>query len=137
MVESWVRKINEDLKPYLAGMNLSGFQGIYIANLSNPWGVACVSEGKIIIHRGYCMEKVLRIQQGDIVAYSDLLNTLHHEYCHIDIDNRMPFLHGDLSNEEVFPKGHSKRFLREFCACAKQSYIYVRGMFEGTDKERN
>ena len=106
-----------DLRPYIKKLNLKGFSGICVIDLPEANFDSRVANGRVEFNRRYFLEKATHALQGDTIAYSNLLNTFHHELCHIDIDNRIPFLSRPLSDEEVFPRGIAFRFTREYLAC--------------------
>lgn len=116
--DDFAYRLRKDLALYLSDLDLTGFSGIAIVDLPDNRMSARVIDRRIEFNRQYFSDQVTRAMQGDAVAYSDLLNTFHHEFCHIDIDNRMPFLVRELTDDEVFPLGIAFRFTREFLACS-------------------
>ena len=106
-----------DLRPYIRKMSLQDFQDIAFVDEPGGGFSARVVDGRVEFNRRYFAEKFELVSQGDMAAYSDLLNTLHHELCHVDVDCKMPFLTRHLSDNEIFPLGIAFRFTREFLAC--------------------
>ncbi len=117
-MDDLAERLLTDLRPYIQKLSLKGFSGMCVIDLPEAKFNARVVNGRVELNRRYFLEKAKLALQGDSVAYSDLLNTFHHELCHIDIDNRMPFLSRPLSDEEVFPRGIAFRFTREYLACS-------------------
>lgn len=115
--ECFAKELMADLKPHLLKLDLKGFAGMALVDMSNTSAIARVVDGRVEINRQYFSEKAALAMNGDTVAYSELLNTVHHELCHIDIENRMPILICELAKEEIFPLGIAFRFTREFLAC--------------------
>lgn len=107
-----------DLHFHIQKLNLEGFSGIRVIDLPDVKFNARVVNSSVEFNRCYFLEKVTLASQGDLVAYSDLLNTFHHELCHIDINNRISFLNRSLNDEEIFPLGIAFRFTREYLACS-------------------
>lgn len=107
-----------DLHFHIQKLNLDGFSGISIIDSPDEKFNARIINGSVEFNRCYFLEKTTLVLQGDSIAYSDLLNTLHHELCHIDINNRISFLNRPLKNEEIFPLGIAFRFTREYLACS-------------------
>ena len=117
-MDDLAERLLTDLRPYIQKLNLERFSGMSVIDLSEAKFNARVVNGRVEFNRCYFLEKAKLALQGDSVAYSDLLNTFHHELCHIDIDNRMPFLSRTLSDKEIFPRGLAFRFTREYLACS-------------------
>lgn len=119
------------LKPHIKSLNLSGFSGVKIvdddANIQMSAGIA---NGVLKIQRGYLEGILTKIRQGDSIAFFDLLNTFHHELCHIDVNNKMPFLSEPLSNEQVWPNALIIRFVREYFACSGSATTMNLGYLE-------
>lgn len=111
----------EVLLPYLKGLDLSGFKKMSYVNEPNSKMNARVIGKQVEINREYLERMKTQIESGDVIACSNLVNTLHHEFCHIDIDNRMPCLTQELEEKDIFPKGIALRVIREFLACMLSS----------------
>lgn len=115
--ECFAKELMANLKPHLSKLNLKGYSGLSFETLPDDKAAARVVDGRVEINSRYFFQKAPLAMQGDLVVYSELLNTFHHEFCHIDIDNRMTFLVRELKDDEVFPLGIAFRFTREFLAC--------------------
>ena len=113
-----VKELFEALEPYLQKLNLNGFEGILLVEASDPKMNACVIGKRIEISAAYYSRMEALIDAGNMTACSDLANTVHHEFCHIDVDNRIPYHMQHLNDAEVFPKGIAMRVIREFLACS-------------------
>jgi len=85
-------------------LNLSGFKGIKIIFDSS---LPPISDGRL-------EDKILLLPRNKIQRYLHLGNydiiksTIHHELCHVDLANKLPFLHellNDYMKEENYIKG--------------------------------
>ena len=121
MDNDFAKDLLETLQPYLKGLDLSGFKKMSYVQEPNSKINARVVGKQIEIDREYFERMKAQIQSGDVIACSNLVNTLHHEFCHIDVDNRMPYLTQVLAEKDIFPKGIAMRVIREFLACMLSS----------------
>ena len=121
MDNDFAKDLLETLRPYLKGLDLSGFKKMSCVQEPNSKMNAGVIGKQIEINREYFERMKAQIQSGDVIACSNLVNTLHHEFCHIDVDNRMPCLTQVLEEKDIFPKGIAMRVIREFLACTLSS----------------